>query len=201
MTFGTYPSVAPADTTDAVSDSYKGQGIRWLVLSVDQENKRALVISEKVLFCMRQYTNATTSNNTTYTYKWSDSDINTYLNGDFITDYGLGDVSMANVEHETETYTFADSSSSGVAGTATTSSEKVFLLSIAEANTYFADKTERKAYPLTGTGTTAKYWWLRSQAYGNSYRGAAVGSSGTIDRYGQKIESSIGVRPAFWVNL
>ncbi len=189
LTMGKIPS------TDA---TYGGQDITWKVLEVDSTNKRALVISEKLLKTMKPYTAATLSNYSSYPYSWADCDINTYLNGSFIAEYGLSNVSMASVPHETEYYTFADSSSEGTAGTATTSSEKVFLLSVAEVNSYFADNAARAAQDLSGS---SNHWWLRSPGSSRCFDVAFVLSSGSVNSGGRLVDRAFGLRPAFWINL
>ena len=176
----------------------RGQAINWQVLDVDRVNNRALVISEKILTTMKPYTAATSSNYSTYTYSWDKCDINTYLNGSFISEYGLSDVSMASVEHETEYYTFADSSSSGTQGTNTKSSEKVFLLSVSEVNKYFANDTAKEANTLAGS---TGYWWLRSPGSYRCYFVARVSSLGYVYAGGYYVYYQFGLRPAFWINL
>ncbi len=189
LTMGKIPSTASVAA---------GTDITWKVLEVDSTNKRALVISEKLLKTMEPYTAATSSNCASYTYSWADCDINTYLNGSFISDYGLSNVSMASVSHETEYYTFADNSSSGTAGTATTSSEKVFLLSVAEVNSYFANKKARVAQDLCGSETD---WWLRSPGSYRCYSVAGVNYCGDVLTDGSGVDSERGLRPAFWISL
>ena len=176
----------------------RGQAINWQVLDVDRVNNRALVISEKVLTSMKPYTTATSDNYSTYTYSWANCDINTYLNGSFISEYGLDNVSMASVSHSTEAYTFADNSSSGTSATATTSSEKVFLLSVSEAKSYFAGNRARVAYDLAGS---TALWWLRSPGSGRCYFVASVDYYGYVNSYGDLVYYQLGLRPAFWINL
>ena len=178
----------------------RGQAVNWRVLDVDRVNNRALVISEKVLINMKPYTTANLSNYSSYTYRWADCDINSYLNGSFITEYGLNDVSMASVEHETEAYTFTNNSFEGTSTTATKSSEKVFLLSVAEVNKYFTTYDARLAYPLSDT-TSAAYWWLRSPGSLRCWFVADVDDNGYVDAIGNFVYYQRGLRPAFWINL
>ena len=176
----------------------RGQAINWQVLDVDRVNNRALVISEKVLTSMKPYNAATSDNYSTYTYSWANCDINTYLNGSFISEYGLDNVSMASVEHKTEAYTFASSSARGVSTTATTSSEKVFLLSVSEVKSYFAEQSARVAYALAGF---TALWWLRSPGSSRCSYVASVNDRGYVYTDGSFVFGQIGLRPAFWVNL
>ena len=78
-----------------------------------------------------------------------------------------------------------------------TTKDKVFLLSIDEADQYFSRDQNRVAecYGIVDS------WWLRSP--GNNDRSAAyVGRNGFIYNYGESVSNeSIGIRPALWVNL
>ena len=75
--------------------------------------------------------------------------------------------------------------------------DKIFLLSLDEANRHFKSDSARVA---TFQGEQAA-WWLRSP--GSHYYGAAlcstVNANGSIGRC--TIQSVRGVRPAFWLNL
>ena len=207
ITLGTYPTTyTNSSGTSTSAGDYDGKPVTWKVLSVDETNNKALVISEKILTYMKPYTAAQYSDSSAatyykkYTYRWTDCDINSYLNDSFIAEYGLKGVSMASVEHETEAYTFTDNSSEGTSTTATKSSEKVFLLSVAEVNKYFTTYDARVAYPLSDT-TSAAYWRLRSPSSFRCYCVAVVGDLGYVDSLGYYVFSQVGLRPAFWINL
>ena len=180
--------------TLSVGDDYFG----WKVLAI--ENGRALLISDKVLDTMKPYTSATSDNYSTYNYSWLDCDINSYLNSTFIEESTYNDFNhfdIASVKHITETYTFADSNSEGVASVTTTSNEKIFLLSVDEVNKYFADDTARIAYNSSGLAVS---WWLRSPGSLRSCYTAVITESGAIGTGGSDINQSFGIRPAFWCN-
>jgi hypothetical protein len=155
---GTYPAEA--------EESYVGKPITWKVLKID--GSKALVISEKIL-----------TKKSHGAVAWADSEINKWLNNTgsdgFIAQYGLGDVSMAQV--------------GDVNG-------KVFLLNKDEAGTYFADKASRIAYDLSGEAVD----WFLSTPYSdeNNYY-YCVFDTGTIDNVSSVYSN--GVRPAFWTNL
>lgn len=202
LTMGTYPSTAP--------DSYKGQGIEWLVLSVDKDNKRVLLLSKYVL----TYGNI---RGTSSEYRnWKGSYWYNYLNGygssgNFISEYGLSNVKMANVTHYTNTVSSTNKDSWGAVET---SNEPVFLLSWGEVEQNSVSTNtgmENGAKYIVGTGTVAAYtigyandlqgkekvdWWLRSPFA--TYLSAIhiIGSNGhpTI----AATASSRGIRPAFW---
>jgi len=85
--------------------------------------------------------------------------------------------------------------------------DKVFLLSVDEAEKYFANSEERKAlateyyksictYINTNTGTT--FWWLRTQ--GENGGACGVRTSGELNTRGA-IAISYAVRPAMWIEI
>ena len=164
--FGIYP-------TNYAIASLKGEDVTWKVLSVDTTNSRMLVVSENVL---------ETRNDTNFT-SYSGSDIQKYLNGDFISTYGLGDVNMCKVDVTSNIEQTTIS---------TTEDDKVFLLSKTEAEntSYFANAATRVA-----NYNGAWQWTLRSV---DSYFSCpyAVSTDGSISGF-----SRGALRPAMWVNL
>ncbi len=183
ITLGSYPG----DT--------EGNGMEWRVLSYDKNNKRVLVISAVLLDEMAH------ADSTDVTYKWSESNINKWLNSDaddgFIKKYGLKDVLMADVEHVTEKG--ADESTQPEE----TTSEKVFILSKEEAGKYFSTDSERKA--SGGPNFRNNYWWLRTPGADTS-KVCCVNFNGTIYDSAPVDGKELGdilfkVRPAFWIDL
>jgi hypothetical protein len=78
-------------------------------------------------------------------------------------------------------------------------SDKVFLLSIEEAESYFKDESDRIAH-LLGTNTD-NWWWLRSPGL-IAGRAASVSNFGNVYAAGDYVGSNYGgVRPALWLNL
>ena len=167
VNLGKYPT--GYDVTSLIN-----QPITWKVLSVDTTNSRALVISEKVL-------ENRAFGSSPYYYEAS---IRGYLNGDFITKYGLDSSIIENVDATSET--------TAIGG----GNDKVFLLSEDEATdmSYFAISTNRVAYSTSGS---ASGWWLRST---DGDQVSSVDSNGFIINV---LESgnNCGLRPAMWVNL
>ena len=158
---GTYPATA--------GESYAGKPITWKVLKID--GSKALLISEKLL-TKKAHTSGGDLGS------WDDSLINKWLNDTssdgFIAQYGLGDVSMAQV--------------GDVNG-------KVFLLTKTEAGTYFSDDASRVAYDLSGT---ASQWWLASINSSKSYYDT-ISTDGTF--FSSPVHYDQGIRPALWINL
>ena len=146
--------------------------ITWKVLSFDVSNSRMLVISENILE-KREFG---------YKGSYSGSDIQTYLNGTFITTYGLSNVSICSVDVSSDIATVGSGS------------DKLFLLSSREANTYFNSNSDRVA----NYDGSPDYWWLRSAE--SEYSIYTVSSSGSVSPDGSS-NYDRGVRPAMWVNL
>ena len=150
--------------------------VTWKVLSFEAEANRALLISDGIVDDLAF--DATTN-------KYENSSIRAYLNGDFISTYGLSTSYMVKVDV-----------TSNIEETQIIDSGKdyVFLLSKTEANNtnYFATAADRKS---------SKTWWLRSpsdETDGNSLKFAhtiAVGDGSiTMD----SVHTKWGIRPAFW---
>jgi len=86
--------------------------------------------------------------------------------------------------------------------------DKVFLLSIAEANKYFKNNNDRKVGPTPyaeGRGTYTNggscWWWLRSPGRSQNLA-ARVNTGGSVDSYGYGVISDTGaVRMALKINL
>ena len=94
--------------------------------------------------------------------------------------------------------------------------DKIFSLSIQEAESYFLDDEDRIArvtpYSIENGSISGNkdrsldyekegWWWLRSPG-SNSINAAIVENDGAIDEDGNFIENSAGfIRPALWLNL
>ncbi|MCR4595006.1 MAG: DUF6273 domain-containing protein, partial [Clostridiales bacterium] len=169
-----------------------GEDITWRVLA--KEENKILVISDKALFDMsynEEYTGIT----------WEKCTLRKYLNNDFLNNC----FSEENQKRILKTKVINDNNpeyeTSGGADTV----DKVFLLSIDEANKYFTSDNDRKARDIRGQKS---WWWLRSpgnHSYNAAYvyyvgsvsdRGAYVNCNGN---YGDHVDGA--VRPALWINL
>lgn len=94
--------------------------------------------------------------------------------------------------------------------------DKVFLLSINEANKFFSSNEARKCAPTayakargaytssnykTASGEAACWWWLRSPGYTQNCA-ARVLNDGSVHYAGDIVYGDGGcVRPALWINL
>jgi hypothetical protein len=159
-------------------------GWSWRVLALERD--RALVITEACIE-IRAYDDF--DEGTT----WEFCALRRYLNHEFFN--SLPAVIKDRVVEATNQN--PSSPRYGTAGGSATA-DKVFLLSVDEANTYFKDDRDRIEKNDCGK---ARWWWLRSPGYVAS-RAAVVGSVGGVHAYGYNVDSDFGgLRPALWLNL
>ncbi len=166
--------------------------IEWLVL--DKQDNKLLVISKFGLDC-QQY------NLSLGGVTWERCDLRKWLNDNFINAAFTADekavIPTVTVEaHENPEYDTG-------AGNAT--QDKVFLLSIPEADEYFRYRARRCAptayadYRGTWTWSSRCGWWLRSPGrYG--IHAAIVDSDGNFD-FADTVSDCYAVRPALWIDL
>ncbi|MCL2077486.1 MAG: DUF6273 domain-containing protein [Oscillospiraceae bacterium] len=178
-------------------------GYDWLVLDV--QDGKALIISKDILSVQAYHLSDDD-------ITWEQCDLRQYLNGEFLNN----SFSPEERERIAETTVINnDNPEYGTAGGSDTT-DKMFLLSIEEADDYFAGDADRIALNANGG---ASLWWLRSPgAFGNhaaiinydgyiSVDGYHVSTQivgyegrGQADGYNEH-SSSGGVRPALWLNL
>ena len=205
------------------SDTSNGkEPIEWRVLDIDF-NGHLLIVSDKVLDHW-QY------NTVKKSITWEKSTIRSWLNG-YDSSYNTLGTSFTSSNFIDTAFTPEEKAriiasnvpahaSSTPVGNATT--DKIFLLSVVEAESYFTTSEARKAY---GTLYAIKYglyavnydtseqctrynyqvnkcsadYWLRSPGY-DSTRAASVTTSGEVYNT-MSAYSPLGVRPALWLNL
>ena len=88
--------------------------------------------------------------------------------------------------------------------------DKIFLLSITEAEKYFSSDSDRVCKPTayakaqgasTYSSSGSCWWWLRSPDHYSTYA-ARVRDDGSVYYFGDGVRSSsFCVRPALWINL
>ena len=191
--FGTYEQ----DNDTANGKEY----IEWLVLEV--KNGKALVISKYALDCQQYNTSCTD-------VTWEICSLRKWLNGTFI-----NNAFSAEEQAMIPTVTVsADKNPDYSTDPGNATQDKVFLLSITEANRYFTSDKARKCVPtdyaiVQGAYTSDSYkaggrdtcwWWLRSPGYDQNFCAANVFCDGYVQRNSVEYEC-IAVRPALWINL
>lgn len=185
--FGSYPQ----------SEKDRKESIEWRVLVV--ENGKALLISKYALDCKP------------YNIKWEDTTwekctLRKWLNSDFIKD--------AFIENEQNSILLskvtADKNPRYSTNQGNDTEDKVFLLSVKEAEKYFKSYEKRKCKTTDIAVQNGAYvdeynghcwWWLRSLG---DYSGSEthVMSDGSVDYDGNGVnDDSLAVRPALWINL
>ena len=158
-------------------------GYDWKILDI--KDGKALVISENTVSTRGYHTS---SDDIT----WEHCEMREYLNGEFL------DSIFSAAEKARIAETVIVNSDNGSATGGNTTTDKVFLLSIDEANQYFGDDTARVAYTANGV---AAGWWLRSPGRSSSYA-SLVDYTGGIDVQGGGVAISHGsVRPALWLTI
>ena len=167
-------------------ETNRKEDIEWLVL--DTDDNKILIISRYALDCQKY--------NSSFTdVTWETCSLNQWLNSTFI-----------NTAFSTEEQEM-------ISGNDTT--DKVFLLSVNEANQYFESDEERKCVPTeyakaqgvltiegyTLNGEATCWWWLRSPGAGRSVA-ADVGIDGSISTFGYDVNYyAYGIRPALWISF
>ncbi len=168
--------------------------IEWLVLDV--KDGKALVISKYVLDCKKY-------NDLRFAKTWEDCTIRTWLNDNF--------VYLAFSQKEKEmipTVTVsADKNPQYDTNSGKATRDKIFLLSISEAEKYFSSDSERISCATKYAESknvviyTGAWWWLRSPGAEQHYA-SNVDHGGAVLASGNPVQSDyIGIRPAMWIDL
>lgn len=176
--------------------------IEWEVLA--KEGDKALVISKYALDCQPY--------NTTFTsVTWETCSLRKWLNETFLSN-AFSTAEQNKIQSTTVT---ADKNPLSSVSPGNNTIDKVFLLSIQEANKYFSSDNARMCAPTeyakargaetidyySENGKSACWWWLRSPG-DDSISAAYVYDSGHIDDIGSIVsDGTYGVRPAMWISL
>ena len=166
---------------------------------LDAKDGKVLLISKFALDCKRY--------NASYTdVIWETCSLREWLNNDFI-DSAFSEEEKAMIPTVT---VLADKNPKYNTYPGGTTQDKVFLLSIAEANKHFRSDSARQCEPTQYAVANGAYidsdngncwWWLRSP--GNYQDNAAIVSfDGAVICYGYSVNNdTVAVRPALWINL
>ena len=170
--------------------------VEWLVL--EKTDNKVLVISKYALDCQRY--NSSLKNRT-----WESCSLRQWLNNNFF-NIAFSDTEKTMIATTTVS---ADKNPDFDINPGKSTKDKVFLLSIKEANKYFDSAWGRQCHATeyaesqglyVSNSNERCYWWLRSP--GNSYNSAAVISdSGNTVNYGNPVSTLRGVRPAMWIDF
>ena len=181
--------------TDGMVDN-GDEPISWIILT--RKDNKILITTEYVIEggCFSPQNTGV---------KWADSDVRTWLNGDFY------EKCFTNEEKEyILTTKVSDSENSNYStSTGKDTEDEVFLLSYKQAKKYFKSDEDRRcqltehAKDLEGLLCNEKYggttwWWLRSPGKDDNYC-TIVNSDGSISGDGMVIGGG-GIRPAMWIS-
>ena len=169
------------------------ENIDWIVLA--KENKRILIMSKYALDCKRY-------NNEWDNVTWENCTLRTWLNDFFYND----------AFNPTEKARIRQTKLKNDGGNDT--KDRVFLLSISEAENYFNLNSLNSLRYCAATnyaivrgvyvGWTSCQWWLRSIGAQriNTHNAANVRCDGSVNYDGTRVTcDNIGIRPAMWINL
>lgn len=170
------------------------EDIEWLVLA--KENSNVLLISKKALDCK--------SYNTIGMYvTWETCSLRTWLNGHFLNDaFTKEEQAIINTTDVT-----ADENPDYDTDPGNDTKDKVFLLSIEEANKYFDNESERKCIPTSyvlaneNSLKNGNNWWALRTPGGSQNHVAGVMGDGYFSKSGTWVDNSYTlVRPAVWIS-
>lgn len=186
------------DDIVGLGKSPEGNELMWRVLKV--ENNVALLITKDIIDVIKYHGEFKS-------VTWEKCHLRAYLNDEFIEHTFSNDQ-----QHKIKQVKLKNSFSGG-----NDTTDKVFCLSIEEVNSYFENNKDRVAiltkyakgkvladmmkYVLDES-SGGGWWWLRSP--GNNDKNAAfVRGSGKVIDDGINVccSSSVGIRPALWLNL
>jgi hypothetical protein len=188
------PAPTPAPIPVSKGDTIDFGGYDWIVLEVS--DGKALLLSEKILE-YRAYHDEKVD------ITWAQSDMRAYLNGEFYDSFAASDRARI-----AETRIVNNDNPSYETPGGDDTNDRIFLLSIEEANTYFDNLSARAAYsavesPRGVSAGEASWWWLRSPGNISDYA-AGIGAGGYVDVNGYNVDNFYGgggVRPALWLNF
>ena len=169
--------------------------IEWLV--IDEKDGKTLLLSKYSLDCKPYHENSCD-------ITWEECTLRKWINSDFINN------AFSEEEQQIIARTRNNNPYNPTYGTSggNTTEDKVFLLSIEEAQKYFKNDEERKCTPTQYTklhnawssDDNFCYWWLRSSG-GDQNLAAIVDYVGEVYHYSYLVNIDDGVvRPCIWID-
>lgn len=190
ITFGSYEQ--DGNTKNSADE------IEWIVL--EKKDNKLLVISGKILDV------APFNSKWVDSITWEKSTLRKWLNSDF-----YNSAFTASEKSHIQTVTVnAEKNPKYNTPAGSNTQDKIFLLSISEAETYFdkngpcgdgsCEMTDWARYKLSSLSHVSKSWWLRTVG-GNSQK-IAYHIDDMVIKDGSMFDSGImGVRPVMWIDL
>ena len=172
------------------------EDIEWIVLEKDDD--KALLISKYALDCQPYNTERVD-------VTWETCSLRKWMNETFLKE-AFGEKEQTKIQTATVT---ADKNPEYATNPGDATMDKVFLLSISEAEKYFTSDEQKECVPTKyvlqqGAFVTVDgycWWWLRSPGDDQS-SAAYINGSGWVDTIGDDVNCDDEcVRPALWINL
>lgn len=193
--FGTYPQ----------NYNHTNSRIEWLVLDYDEKNRRSLLVSRHGLDTMPYNTDSKL-------ITWEKCSVRKWLNSEFLKN-------AFNEEEQTAILTTTVNNSGNQAcdkyatDGGNNTEDKVFLLSYADVEGYFANDKARQCAPTDyalsrGAEKSSNFridnrptgwWWLRSPGYNLNYASNVI-FDGSCTNINVSVASGM-IRPALWLDL
>ena len=188
--------IVPFGSYEQDNDLTNGaEPIEWIVLDV--QDGRSLLISRYALDC-RPFNNVQNAG-------WDSCTLRTWLNGSFL-EQAFEPKEQPAIQ--TTRLNAADAKNPNNPNAGNSTEDRIFLLSIEEANGYFASDQDRQCTPTdyaVSQGCVVNQgscmWWLRSPGDFDNVT-AFVLDSGAVNTFGNLDDfDGYTVRPALWVDL
>ena len=159
-------------------------GYEWRMLDV--QGHKALIITKDIV--ERYHYNEKHTDLT-----WESCTLRSYLNGEIYSKFSKEEQSRI-----IETRINNPNNSQYRTNGGNDTNDKIFLLSIGEANKYFRSDSER----IANYNGSASEWWLRSPGNNSiGVRAAVIFSDGKVNADGRNVPVDLGIRPALWIDL
>lgn len=155
---------------------YKGNDIEWIVL--ENDGNKMYVVSKYALELRRYHSSQGV-------ITWKQSELRNWLEGEFVYQAFTGD------ERLCIPYSLVNTNGQ-------VSRERVTMLSAEEVLKYFPDTQSRICRQMEKAVCA---WWLRDSVYSTCTRVGITATGDVGDYSGHNTYSSVGVRPAMWINL
>jgi serine/threonine protein kinase len=195
------------ENLEKISTLYIGQrdvpfgAYMWRVLDI--QDGKALIISEDIV-------SERVLNQKDEAYVWENCDLRNYLNETFLQSFtqeeqnAIVEVTNNNKANEWAYY-----------GGGEDTIDKIFLLSLEEVINYFGDSGQLDDYTSVADRFLDQYcgarkaddghgwsiWWLRSPSWNVANFVTHVDHDGAISLSGSDADTSLGVRPALWIDI
>ncbi len=174
------------------------ENIEWIVLT--KKDNKLLAVSRYALDCQPYAAEGVHAT-------WETSALRSWLNENFINEAFSSSI-MQEIISET-TVPAQNNPEYEMADPGSDTQDKIFLLSISEAKTFFNKKIPMGCAPTAYAVAQGAYhadngntwWWLRSPGYLDMPRAAGGTYDGGINYIGSALYISCSVRPAMWIDL